>query len=92
VASCTGLLSAAAVSCARTYRELVSVGLEVLKLAFRVGAQVTEVCEEIEQTSLPTSWAAIFPGVGKESAYLALDGFCKQTVSQFPPLILCLSR
>ncbi|OQU98243.1 polyketide product template domain-containing protein isoform 1 [Cladophialophora immunda] len=28
VASCTGLLSAAAVSCARTYRELVSVGLE----------------------------------------------------------------
>ncbi|OAP55326.1 hypothetical protein AYL99_10299 [Fonsecaea erecta] len=83
VASCTGLLSAAAVSCARTYRELLSVGLEALKLAFRVGAQVTQVCDEIEQTSLPSSWAAIFPGVGKESAYLALDEYYKKT--KIPP-------
>ncbi|OAL39285.1 hypothetical protein AYO20_01603 [Fonsecaea nubica] len=83
VASCTGLLSAAAVSCAHTYSELVSVGLEALKLAFRVGSQVTQACDEIDQTSLPSSWAAIFPGVGKESAYLALDDYYKKT--NIPP-------
>ncbi|OCT48088.1 Conidial yellow pigment biosynthesis polyketide synthase [Cladophialophora carrionii] len=79
VASCTGLLSAAAVSCARTYRELVSIAVEALKLAFRVGAQVAQVCDEIEQTSLPLCWAAIFPGVGKEDAFLALEEYAEKT-------------
>ncbi|KIX08904.1 uncharacterized protein Z518_03561 [Rhinocladiella mackenziei CBS 650.93] len=84
VGSCTGLLSAAAVSSARTYRELVSVAIEVLKLAFRVGAQVAQVCDELKQTSPdPGSWAAIFPGVGKESAYLVLEKFAKDT--KIPP-------
>jgi Starter unit:ACP transacylase in aflatoxin biosynthesis len=71
-----------AVSCSRTYLELVSVSAEMLKIAFRVGAQVTEVCDELKQTTMtPASWPAIFTGVSEEQVVLALGDFHRSNVS-----------
>lgn len=83
VGSCTGLLTAAAVSCSRTYLDLVNMSVDILKIAFRVGAQVAEAGDELEQTSTNSaSWSAIFPGIGKEAAFMALEDFRTTHVRQ----------
>jgi Starter unit:ACP transacylase in aflatoxin biosynthesis len=59
----------------------------MLKIAFRVGAQVTEVCDELKQkTTSPASWSAIFAGVSEEQVVLALGDFHRSNVSDVTTL------
>jgi Starter unit:ACP transacylase in aflatoxin biosynthesis len=57
------------------------VSVEVIKIAFLVGAQVAAVRDELEKRSIKgPSWSAIFPGTGKEEASKALMEFHKTNV------------
>jgi Starter unit:ACP transacylase in aflatoxin biosynthesis len=70
------------VSSSHTFLELVDVSIEVLKIAFRVGVQVSAVRDELENGSTaPVSWSAIFPGIGKEEAFKNLADFHMTHVS-----------
>lgn len=81
---CTGLLSAVAVSLARSLVELIPLAVEVVRIAFRMGAAVSEVQEKIEPRSddpLSSGWSAVVSGIQEEEAISVLDEFHQSAVS-----------
>ncbi|KAF7196198.1 Non-reducing polyketide synthase 1 [Pseudocercospora fuligena] len=76
---CTGLLAAAAVVSSKTIDELVSLGVEFVRVAFRSGAAVDGVRSVLGQTGEDKEpWSTIVTGVDGASAKKALDAFHKE--------------
>ena len=77
---CTGLLSAAAVSSARSLSEIIPVAVEAVKLSFRAGAAVGTARDTLDISSKNAdSWSTIVTNTPEETARSALDQFHKAT-------------
>ncbi|KAK7719260.1 polyketide synthase [Botryosphaeria dothidea] len=73
---CTGLLAAAAVASAKTLSDLLALGIEAVRIAFRTGATVANVKNALERAEEePQSWSTIVAGISEESAKVALADF-----------------
>lgn len=78
VGSCIGLLAAVAVSCSRDVIDLVSVGPEIVVLAFRLGFLVQEKTSSI--TTGPdglASYSSVVTGIEEETALHLLHDYCE---------------
>ena len=77
---CIGLLSAAAISAARTVVELLPAAVEAVVIAFRIGLRTHESRNLLGRASeVNTSWSAIV-GMPEEQALAALTQFCEMNV------------
>ncbi|GME35517.1 Polyketide synthase [Neofusicoccum parvum] len=72
---CTGLLAASAVASAKTLSDLLPLGVEAVRIAFRTGAVVGNVKEALEHAEEAQSWSTIVAGISEESAKTALADF-----------------
>ncbi|KAF2234726.1 ketoacyl-synt-domain-containing protein [Viridothelium virens] len=73
---CTGLLAGAAVASARSLTELVALGLEAVKIAFRAGTTTGTAKYALEhKTNTRESWSTIVTGTSQQAAQDALDQF-----------------
>ncbi|KAF4548432.1 Polyketide synthase CTB1-like protein [Elsinoe fawcettii] len=76
---CTGSLSAVAASCASSSSDLLSLGVQTVKVAFRVGASAWDLGQRISNTRDEAgkyqSWTAALAGVSLEEATAILDEF-----------------
>ncbi|KAH0125898.1 polyketide synthase, partial [Aureobasidium melanogenum] len=76
LALCTGSLAAAAVASARTLDELVTLGVETVRIAFRTGVRVNEARTALGQDLMSReSWSTIVTGINEQSAKEALSAF-----------------
>ncbi|KAJ5784444.1 polyketide synthase [Penicillium pulvis] len=78
VGLCTGLLSAAAVSCSKTVTDLIPLAAHTVLVAFRVGLCVSEVLHGIAPQvgkDPAASWATLIPGLETDVATLALKHY-----------------
>lgn len=81
-----GLLISTAVALSTSLDELVSAGVEVLRIAFRMGVYVCDVSQNLEPTD-PASgdrdtWAYVVHGVSAEEAESELSRLYSDDVSQ----------
>ncbi|RMZ77257.1 hypothetical protein DV738_g4532, partial [Chaetothyriales sp. CBS 135597] len=74
VGLCTGLLAAAAIASADSLTALIPLAVEAVRIAFRVGAHVGRVAQQIECASRSQSWSTIV-AADEKSAQSALDAF-----------------
>ncbi|CAK1365906.1 Conidial yellow pigment biosynthesis polyketide synthase [Cercospora beticola] len=73
---CTGLLAASAVISAKTIDELVSLGVDFVRIAFRSGAAVDSVRSVLAQPGQEkTPWSTIVTGTTQDEANKALSAF-----------------
>lgn len=82
----TGLMSTAAVSLAPTLGDLPVIGAEVIRIAFRLGALVDQVSQNLQPRPAEgtgDSWAYVVPGVAPEEAQKELDAIHKAEVKLF---------
>jgi hypothetical protein len=65
-----GLLSALAISMAPSPSALISVGAEIVRMAFRMGRYVASTAQAIEQSSESKleTWAYVAPGLTEDTA------------------------
>lgn len=78
-----GLLSAATVAVSTSLSDLANVGIEAVRVAFRMGIhvdQVSQLLEAREPDSSPESWAYVVTGVTADIVQEELDRFNKETV------------
>ncbi|KAJ5941158.1 polyketide synthase [Penicillium verrucosum] len=78
VGLCTGLLSAAAVSCCKTVTDLIPLAAHTVLVAFRTGLCVSEVLDRIApqlEKGPAASWATSIPGLEIDIATLALQHY-----------------
>jgi hypothetical protein len=72
VGLCTGILSAAAVSCCNSLVALIPLAIEAVRIAFRLGAQVGRKADDLEPTEgCQKSWSTI--GIGLESSVISAE-------------------
>lgn len=79
-----GLLSTAAVSLSQNVADLPLAGVEVARLAFRMGVVVDRVSQNLEPrdpSSAPGSWAAVVPDIAVEDVQNELDAIHAAEVS-----------
>lgn len=73
---CTGLLAAAAVSCARSLSELIPLAIEAVRLSFRIGTCVGNARAALEHSSdAHSSWSTIVANTSEQEARDAIDAF-----------------
>ncbi|EXJ93814.1 hypothetical protein A1O1_02207 [Capronia coronata CBS 617.96] len=77
VGLCTGLIAAAAIASSDSLTALVPLAVEAVRIAFRAGAHVGRVAQQIEGESKPQSWSTIV-AADEKSAQAALDAFHKE--------------
>ncbi|KIW13453.1 hypothetical protein PV08_08641 [Exophiala spinifera] len=77
VGLCTGLIAASAVASADSLTALLPLAVESVRIAFRAGAHVGKVAEQIEGDSKTGSWSTIV-AADEKSAQAALDAFHKE--------------
>ncbi|EXJ92028.1 hypothetical protein A1O3_00578 [Capronia epimyces CBS 606.96] len=77
VGLCTGLIAAAAVASSDSLTALIPLAVEAVRIAFRAGAHVGRVAQQIECDSQPQSWSTIV-AADEKSAQAALDTFHKE--------------
>lgn len=70
---CTGLLSAAAVVSARSLSELIPLGVECVRIAFRTGACAASARDALDTSQ--ASWSTVVSGLSEEAAQSALAEF-----------------
>ncbi|KAJ3536840.1 hypothetical protein NM208_g6553 [Fusarium decemcellulare] len=78
VGLCVGSLAAAAVSCCRSLSELVSVGIDAVRVALHLGLRVLRTASLFDATSTASSaWSIVVPEsvLPKETAQKMLDDF-----------------
>nr|QDF82052.1 polyketide synthase [Aureobasidium zeae] len=76
LALCTGSLAAAAVASARTLDELIIIGVETVRIAFRTGVRVNSARTALGQDLMSKeSWSTIVTGINEQSAKDALCAF-----------------
>ncbi|KAE8150929.1 hypothetical protein BDV25DRAFT_139362 [Aspergillus avenaceus] len=77
VGLCTGLLSAAAVSCSKSITDLLPIAAQVVLVAFRAGLCVADVRDRVEtQSGAAAAWSALIPGLDGDTAVSVLDAYC----------------
>lgn len=79
-----GLLSAATVAASTSISDLANVGIEAVRVGFRMGIHVNEVSRSLESRepdSSPESWAYVVTGVTEDVVQQELNRFNKETVS-----------
>ncbi|OAQ67571.1 polyketide synthase [Purpureocillium lilacinum] len=80
VGSCIGLLAAAAVSCSRNIVELLTIGPEIVRLAFNIGLLVET--RTLSLIAAPpgrsTSYSTVLGGVDKETASTLVSTYCEK--------------
>ena len=74
VGLCTGLITATAVACADSLTALLPLAIESVRIAFRAGAHVGKVAQQLEVESRSQSWSTIVAS-DEKSAQAALDSF-----------------
>lgn len=77
---CTGLLSSAAVSCSQTVGELVSIAVDTVVVAVRLGFCVSRIQDMVAfgEPASP-SWCALVSGLDERDALNMIDEFsCKR--------------
>ncbi|KAE8354552.1 beta-ketoacyl synthase [Aspergillus coremiiformis] len=73
VGLCTGLLSAAAVSCCQSITDLLPLATHTVLVAFRAGLCVADVRDRVEpQTGNPVAWSVLIPGLEGDGAVAVL--------------------
>lgn len=77
VGLCTGLIAAAAVASSDSLTALLPLAVESVRIAFRAGAHVGRVAEQIEGDSKSQSWSTIV-AADEKSAQAALDAFHRE--------------
>ncbi|KAI1084276.1 polyketide synthetase PksP [Whalleya microplaca] len=76
--SCIGLLAAAAVSCSRNILDLVSLGPEIVVLAFRLGLTVQNKTISVALgLDEPASYSSVVGSIGKDDASRLIDTYCQ---------------
>ncbi|KAK4497034.1 hypothetical protein PRZ48_011483 [Zasmidium cellare] len=76
---CTGLLAASAVVSAKTVEELVPLGVEFVRVAFRSGAVVDSIRSVLSQPGQESApWSTIVTGTNEPAAKKALAAFHKE--------------
>jgi hypothetical protein len=81
VGLCTGLFTAAAVSCCRTVTDLIPLAVHTVLVAFRTGLSVSEVRDRVDsQDGSPSAWSALIPGLQGEAAVRLLTKFNEDKV------------
>ncbi|KAK4167951.1 putative polyketide synthase [Cladorrhinum sp. PSN259] len=70
---CTGLLSAAAVSCCRNLTELMSIAVEIVHLAFQIGLEASLRSHVIDPS--PASWATLVTNIEASTLRNAIQVF-----------------
>lgn len=76
VGLCTGLLAATAVASADSLTALIPLAVEAVRIAFRTGAHVGKVAQQIEGDTRSLSWSTIV-AADEKSAQAAIDEFHK---------------
>ena len=71
---CTGLITATAVSCADSLTALLPLAVETVRIAFRTGAHVGKVAQQLAVDSENKSWSTLV-ATDEKSAQAALDSF-----------------
>ena len=80
--SCTGLLAAVAVSSSRSLADLPFVGVEIIRIAFRIGLCVAATRDRLQPGSAGQgSWSAVITGTEKGSIREELKQFHEENVS-----------
>ncbi|KAK5088555.1 polyketide synthase [Lithohypha guttulata] len=74
VGLCTGLITATAVSCADSLTALLPLATETVRIAFRAGAHVGKVAQQLEVDSESKSWSTLV-ATDEKSALAALESF-----------------
>ncbi|KAJ5104649.1 hypothetical protein NUU61_001996 [Penicillium alfredii] len=75
---CTGQLAAAAVSSSKTVGELVSVGVQTVVIALRLGVCVVKARELVETSQSPSqSWSVLVSGMREQEAQSLIQNFSK---------------
>ena len=78
---CTGLLAASAVASVDSLIALLPVAIEMVRVAFRTGAQVADVAERLQIFSdTHESWSTVFATADVPSAEEALKSFHQEHV------------
>lgn len=78
----TGLLAAAAVASSHTLASLLSLAVEVVRIAFRTGVLVNEVSQQLQETdSNEESWSMLVSGVSVAVVTKELDAFHEAKVA-----------
>lgn len=78
---CTGALAATAVACSSSILDLIPLGVNAVKVAFRIGIRVRDVAHRLApMEAFDRSWSIIMPGLHSE----AIERFCAQSVSTNP--------
>lgn len=78
---CTGALAATAVACSSSLLDLIPLGINVVKAAFRIGMRVADVAHRLAPMEVfDRSWSIIMPGLHSE----AIEHFCGQSASTNP--------
>ncbi|KAK3994996.1 putative polyketide synthase [Cladorrhinum sp. PSN332] len=75
---CTGLLSAAAVSCCRNLTELMSIAVEVVHLAFQIGFEASQRSQNIDPST--ESWATLVTNIEISTLQKAIKIFNDSSV------------
>ena len=83
---CTGLLPAAAAAVARDTSELITFGLEIVAVSFRLAHELALRSRRIEET--PGSWGCTIMGVTGEKLQAILDQFHQAQVSFYTKITI----
>ncbi|KAI9814067.1 MAG: Type I Iterative PKS [Pycnora praestabilis] len=72
----TGLLPAAAVASSPALPSLISLGVEVVLIAFRIGVYIGSVVDRIQRVNDGSAaWSFVIPGISESAAAAAIDTF-----------------
>jgi iterative type I PKS product template protein len=77
VGLCTGLIAASAIASADSLTALIPLAVEAVRIAFRAGAHVGRVAQQLQSDSRSSSWSTIV-AADERSAQSALDAFHKE--------------
>lgn len=75
VGLCTGLFAAAAVSISPSLSALVTIGAEIVCMAFRTGRCVAGLGNRLHESTVPESWTYIVPQITEDEAGTLLNEF-----------------
>ena len=87
VGLCTGLLAATAVSASQSVLDLVDNALNIVRVAFRIGAKVNDAAQRLS-TETNQSWSRLVLGVQKEALTAEIRQFNERKVSFASGLLL----
>lgn len=87
IGMCTGLLTAAAVSCCQSLSELLPVAVQAVLVAFRTGLHTMEVSARVERSVGGSKvWSVMIPGCSYRTVSDILDEYRQTKVGLYSTL------